>query len=362
MDAFYAAVEQRDRPELRGKPVIVGADPRGGRGRGVVATASYEARRFGVASAMPISQACRLCPQGVYVPPDMEKYARVSAEVMEMLRDFTDCVEPISIDEAFLDVTAAGRVLGDAPDDRPRAQGPRCARRRQLDGLGGRRRLASSWPRSRPTCASRTGWWWCRAGTEAAFLAPLPVRRLWGVGPKTEEGAGAAGRRAPSATWPALDREKLEQPPGHPRPRPGAPGPRRGRAAGGGRAERRQERGPRAHVRHRHRRPRACCAARCWSCATRWPGACAQHRVRARTVTLKYRDETFTHAHARRDAGGGHRRGRRAVRHRLGALREDARRAARAPPGRVRVGPGRRAAAGPVRGRAERRATACATR
>ena len=69
MDAFYAAVEQRDRPELRGQPVIVGADPQGGRGRGVVATASYEARRFGVGSAMPISQAWRLCPQGVYVPP-----------------------------------------------------------------------------------------------------------------------------------------------------------------------------------------------------------------------------------------------------------------------------------------------------
>ena len=75
MDAFYAAVEQRDRPELRGQPVIVGADPQGGRGRGVVATASYEARRFGVGSAMPISQAYRLCPQGVYLPPDMEKYA-----------------------------------------------------------------------------------------------------------------------------------------------------------------------------------------------------------------------------------------------------------------------------------------------
>src|SRR5678816_4276627 len=75
MDAFYAAVEQRDRPELRGKPVIVGADPKGGLGRGVVATASYEARKFGVASAMPISQAWKRCPQGVYVPPDMEKYA-----------------------------------------------------------------------------------------------------------------------------------------------------------------------------------------------------------------------------------------------------------------------------------------------
>src|SRR5919106_1762675 len=88
MDAFYAAVEQRDRPELRGRPVIIGADPKGGRGRGVVSTASYEARPFGVASAMPISVAYRLCPHGVYLPVDMEKYARVSREVKEILGRF----------------------------------------------------------------------------------------------------------------------------------------------------------------------------------------------------------------------------------------------------------------------------------
>src|SRR5512136_80225 len=113
MDAFFAAVEQRDRPELRGKPVIVGADPRGGRGRGVVSTASYEARRFGVGSAMPISQAWRRCPHGVYLPPDMEKYARESERVMEILRRVSDVVEPVSIDEAFLDVTGSARALGD---------------------------------------------------------------------------------------------------------------------------------------------------------------------------------------------------------------------------------------------------------
>ena len=111
MDAFYASVEQRDHPELRGRPVIVGADPRGGRGRGVVATASYEARRFGVGSAMPISQAWRACPHGVYVRPDMEKYAAVSRQVMEVMRQFTDAVEPVSIDEAFLDVTGSRRLF-----------------------------------------------------------------------------------------------------------------------------------------------------------------------------------------------------------------------------------------------------------
>src|SRR5688572_13139712 len=112
MDAFYAAIEQRDRPELRGKPVIVGADPRGGQGRGVVSTASYEARRFGVGSAMPISEAYRRCPDGVYVPVDMKKYAAVSDEVMRILGGFTDLVEPVSIDEAFLDVTGSRRMHG----------------------------------------------------------------------------------------------------------------------------------------------------------------------------------------------------------------------------------------------------------
>ena len=111
MDAFYAAVEQRDDPALRGLPVIVGADPKGGRGRGVVSTASYEARRFGVASAMPISQAFKLCPHGVYLPVAMEKYARVSAQVMEILGRFSDLVEPVSIDEAFIDVTGSRRAL-----------------------------------------------------------------------------------------------------------------------------------------------------------------------------------------------------------------------------------------------------------
>src|SRR5262245_66386221 len=102
MDAFYAAVEQRDRPELRGRPVIVGADPRG---RGVVSAASYEARRFGVHSAMPIGRAARLCPDGCFLPVDMAKYATVSRQVMAILAAFTPLLEPLTIDEAFVDVT-----------------------------------------------------------------------------------------------------------------------------------------------------------------------------------------------------------------------------------------------------------------
>jgi len=110
MDAFYASVEQRDNPALRGKPVIVGAGPQE---RGVVAACSYEARKFGVHSAMPSRTAYRLCPQGVFVRPDMKKYAEVSEQVMTILHSFTPLVQPLSIDEAFLDVTGSTAVFGD---------------------------------------------------------------------------------------------------------------------------------------------------------------------------------------------------------------------------------------------------------
>src|SRR5246127_5460407 len=115
MDAFYASIEQLDHPEYKGKPVIVGADPKQGSGRGVVAACSYEARKSGVRSALPISQAWKLCPEGVYVRPRMKRYVEVSGQVMEVFRQFTDLVEPLSIDEAFLDVTGSVALLG-APD------------------------------------------------------------------------------------------------------------------------------------------------------------------------------------------------------------------------------------------------------
>src|SRR5215470_13749731 len=112
MDAFYASIEQIDQPEYKGRPVIVGADPKGGNGRGVVAACSYEARKFGVRSALPISRAWRLCPQGVYVRPRMRRYVEVSAQIMELFRRYTDLVEPLSIDEAFLDITGSVALLG----------------------------------------------------------------------------------------------------------------------------------------------------------------------------------------------------------------------------------------------------------
>jgi nucleotidyltransferase/DNA polymerase involved in DNA repair len=185
MDAFYAAVEQRDDPSLRGKPVIVGADPKGGRGRGVVSTASYEARRFGVGSAMPISRAWRLCPNGIYLRVDMEKYAQVSNQVMAILRRATDLVEPVSIDEAFLDVTGSRRAQGDGEVIAHRLK-QAIRRETSLTASVG---VASSKLVAKVASDLRKpdGLVVVPAGTEAAFLAPLPVRRLWGVGPKLEE-------------------------------------------------------------------------------------------------------------------------------------------------------------------------------
>src|SRR5690554_1195508 len=102
MDAFFAAVEQRDNPSLRGKPVIVGGSPNG---RGVVSTASYEARKYGVHSAMPSSQAARLCPHGIFVKSNFEAYKEASNVIREIFYEYTDIVEPLSLDEAYLDVT-----------------------------------------------------------------------------------------------------------------------------------------------------------------------------------------------------------------------------------------------------------------
>jgi len=181
LDAFFAAIEQRDHPELRGKPVAVGLG--GSNDRGVVSAASYEARAFGLHSAMPIRTARRLCPDCIFVPVDGAKYQRVSREVMAILRRFTPLVQPISIDEAFLDVTASRALFGD---------GETIARRIKdtiRDELG----LTASVGVARTKLVAKIasdlrkpdGLVVVAAGDEAAFLAPLPISRLWGVGPST---------------------------------------------------------------------------------------------------------------------------------------------------------------------------------
>jgi DNA polymerase-4 len=180
MDAFYASVEQRDRPELRGLPVIVGANPRG---RGVVSAASYEARRFGVHSAMPISRAARLCPQGVFLPVDHDKYARVSHEIMAILADFTPLLEPVSIDEAFLDVTASRLLLGDGRTIAARIK----SRIREEAALTASVGVAANKfvAKVASDLEKPDGLVVVEPGREATFLAPLAIARLWGVGRAT---------------------------------------------------------------------------------------------------------------------------------------------------------------------------------
>ncbi len=198
MDAFYTSVEERDHPEYRGKPVIVGADPRGGRGRGVVAAASYEARRYGVHSAMPISRAWRACPQGVYVRGDMEKYAEVSGRIMEILGSYTDLVEPLSIDEAFLDVSAiclparGGALASEIKEAIWQKEELRAS-----IGVAPNKFLA----KIASDLEKPDGLVVVAPGAELEFLGDLPIERLWGVGPKTAEPLRRAGFRRIADLW-----------------------------------------------------------------------------------------------------------------------------------------------------------------
>jgi len=184
MDAFFAAVEVREDPSLAGRPVIIGADPRDGRGRGVVSTASYEARAFGVHSAMPISQAWRRCPHGVYLPPRMSLYGEISSRIFEIFGRFTDRVEPLSLDEAFLDVTASRDLFGDGPTIARTIKRAISDEERLTASVG----VASSKyvAKVASDLDKPDGLVVVPAGAEAEFLAPLDLSRLWGAGAVTQ--------------------------------------------------------------------------------------------------------------------------------------------------------------------------------
>ena len=179
LDAFYAAVEQRDDPELRGRPVLVGGRPDG---RGVVATASYEARRFGVHSAMPMATAVRHCPDGVVVRPRFERYREVSRQIMDLFRAVTPVIEPQSLDEAYLDIT-------DAAADCPPLAIAIDIKERVRTETG----LAISVGLAAVKCAAKIasdlqkpdGLVVVPPGQEREFLAPLAVGKLPGIGPKS---------------------------------------------------------------------------------------------------------------------------------------------------------------------------------
>ncbi|WP_431800892.1 DNA polymerase IV [Microbacterium sp. bgisy203] len=189
MDAFYASVEVLDDPTLAGKPVIVG----GMEGRGVVSSATYEARRYGVRSAMNVAQALRLCPTAIVVPPHFERYAALSRQVMGIFHDITPLVEPLSIDEAFLDVSGARRLWGSPGEI---ARGLR-TRIREETGLVASVGVAATKHVAKiaSTLSKPDGLLIVSAPETQTFLAGLPVRALWGVGPKAAESLEGRGIR-----------------------------------------------------------------------------------------------------------------------------------------------------------------------
>lgn len=181
MDAFFASIEQLDHPEYKGHPVIVG----GLSSRGVVATCSYEARKFGVHSAMPISRAKKLCPDGVYVYPRMDRYKEVSHQIFSIMKEFTPHIEPLSIDEAFLEVSGMSTMYSG-----PKALG-RAIKDRVFEetgliisaGLAPNKFLA----KLASDLDKPDGLVVIPYGREKEILAPLPIKRIWGVGPRTEK-------------------------------------------------------------------------------------------------------------------------------------------------------------------------------
>jgi DNA polymerase-4 len=189
MDAFYASVEERDRPELKGKPLIVG----GTGGRGVVAAASYAVRRFGVRSAMPMREALRRCPEAIVVRPRMARYKEISEQVFAIFREFTPLVEGLSLDEAFLDVTASQQLLG-GPDEIGAEIRRRIARQTGLTasvGIAPNKLLAKiASDLNKPDGMCRID-----AANLRDILDPLPIHKLFGVGQKTLPTVLAAGIR-----------------------------------------------------------------------------------------------------------------------------------------------------------------------
>ena len=187
MDAFFASIEQLDHPEYKGHPVIVG----GLSSRGVVATCSYEARKFGVHSAMPISRAKKLCPDGIYVYPRMDRYKEVSHQIFSIMKEFTPYIEPLSIDEAFLEVSGMStmysgpKALGRAIKDRVYEQTGLII----SAGLAPNKFLA----KLASDLDKPDGLVVIPYGREKEILAPLPIKRIWGVGPHTEKRLKAGG-------------------------------------------------------------------------------------------------------------------------------------------------------------------------
>ena len=184
MDAFYASVEQRDNPDYRGRPVIVGSDPKQGMGRGVVAACSYEARKFGIHSAQPISQAWRACPEGVFLRVAMDNYKETSRRIMAIFRWMSPLVEPLSIDEAFLDMSERATDFNDAIRLAYELKRAILAEEKLTASVG----VAPNKFLAKIASEMRkpNGIYAVRPEKTREFLEPLAISKLWGVGPKTE--------------------------------------------------------------------------------------------------------------------------------------------------------------------------------
>lgn len=191
MDAFFASIEQRDNPSLKGKPVVIGADPKQGLGRGVVSTASYEARKFGIHSAMPISIAYNRCPNAIFLPPSMHKYVSASRQIHAILDTFTPSIEQVSIDEAFLDITASFHLFGS----------PLAACKLIKEKIKKETKLTASIGLAPTKMAAKIasdinkpdGIFEVKQENLLNFLWPLPVEKISGLGEKSKIALNRAG-------------------------------------------------------------------------------------------------------------------------------------------------------------------------
>jgi DNA polymerase IV (DinB-like DNA polymerase) len=191
MDQFFAAVEERERPEIRGKPVVVGADPKGGTGRGVVSTSNYEARKYGVKSGIPITRAWRLCPNAVYLPPNYRLYPKVSARIMTILQCYADKFERWGLDEAFLDVTSRVKDFEEAKKLAQKIKKEILEKAKLTCSIGvGPNKLVA---KIGSDFQKPDGLTVVRREDVKAFLAPLRVRKLLWVGKKTESRLNTMG-------------------------------------------------------------------------------------------------------------------------------------------------------------------------
>jgi DNA polymerase IV (archaeal DinB-like DNA polymerase) len=187
LDAFFAQIEERENPQFKGKPIVVGAEPRGGKGRGVVSTANYEARKYGIRSALPISQAWKKCPEAVFLPVNMELYQQVSREIMDIVRKYSDKIEKVSVDEAYLDVSflksyqKAKQTAKKLKEEIFKGQ-----KLTSTVGIGPNKMIAKM------ACGQAKPDGLKAVIPEKAlnFLAPLGIRKIPGIGPKTAEKLG----------------------------------------------------------------------------------------------------------------------------------------------------------------------------